>query len=171
MQIFYKNFQNFKKYLISTFLLNVPPRTKILAMPLQYRTWVEFMYEILFDVFPSNQNSWVATGTTVMYNVHCTLQLYLCSTVFERAENGNAVLCNYIDFAVIFHKKKNFQYKFYNTLIAGRAEKNFAGRKFRRGWHLYYFNELFSQLSSSLISHHWLLISCEVSVLAYSYSD
>ena len=112
MQIFYKNFQNFKKYLISTFLLNVPPRTKILAMPLQYRTWVEFMYEILFDVFPSNQNSWVATGTTVMYNVHCTLQLYFCSTVFERAENGNAVLCNYIDFAVIFHKKKIFSTNF-----------------------------------------------------------
>ena len=57
---------------MSTFLLNFRPRAKILAMPLQYRTWVEFMYEILSDVTPSNQNSWVATGTTV----HCTLQLY-----------------------------------------------------------------------------------------------
>ena len=41
-------------------------------------------------------------------------------------ENVNGVLCNYIDFAVIFQNK--FQYKFYNTLIAGRDEKNFAGR-------------------------------------------
>ena len=76
------------------------PPTEILAMPLQYRTWVELMYEILSDVTPSNQNSWVATGTTV----HCTLQFYYGSTVFERKENGNAVLCNYIDFDVIFQK-------------------------------------------------------------------
>ena len=36
---------------MSTFLLNVP-RTEILAMPLQYRTWVEFMYKILSNVSP-----------------------------------------------------------------------------------------------------------------------
>ena len=56
------------------------------------------MYKILFDVPSSNQNSGVATGTTV----HCKLQLYQGSTVFERAENENTVLCNYIDFDVIF---------------------------------------------------------------------
>ena len=52
----------------------MPPLTETLAMPLQYTTWVEFMYEILSDVPPSNQNFWVATGTTVMYIVHysCT---------------------------------------------------------------------------------------------------
>ena len=68
-----------------------------------------------------------------LYIVHYSCTLYI--TVFERAENGNAVLCNYIDFAVIF--QKHLQYKFYNTLIAGRAgPKNFfygPGRKFRPG--------------------------------------
>ena len=36
---------------MSIFLLNVPPN-RILAMQLQYKTWVEFMYEILFSVPP-----------------------------------------------------------------------------------------------------------------------
>ena len=51
------------------------PLTEILAMLLQYSTWVEFMYEILSDVPPSNQNSWVLFKILVqLYIVHhsCT---------------------------------------------------------------------------------------------------
>ena len=40
-------------------------RTEILARPLQYRTWMEFMYEILSHVPPPpNQNPGTATGST-----------------------------------------------------------------------------------------------------------
>ena len=39
-----------------------------------------------------------------LYIVHYSCTREVRSTVFERAENGNAVLCNYIDFAVIFQK-------------------------------------------------------------------
>ena len=65
----------------------------------------------------------VGTNNTV----HCRLQLYSGSIVIERAENRNVVISNYFDFAVIFQKIG--QYKFYNTLIAGRtrlcrADKN-----------------------------------------------
>ena len=39
------------------------PRTEILATLLQYRTWMEFMYEILYDVPPPpNQNPGAGTG-------------------------------------------------------------------------------------------------------------
>ena len=46
-----KFFYKFFKSLMSAFLLN-DPRTEILATPLQYRPWEEFMYEILSDVLP-----------------------------------------------------------------------------------------------------------------------
>ena len=44
------------------------PKTEIKAMPSQYRTWVEFIYEILFDVppFPPNQNPGAATADSAV---------------------------------------------------------------------------------------------------------
>ena len=54
MQIFFKIFKTFQKSLMSTFLLNVP-RTENLATSFQYRTWEEFMYEILSDVLPEQK--------------------------------------------------------------------------------------------------------------------
>ena len=54
------------------------PLTEILAMPLQYRIWVEFMYEILSD-------------TKILESL--LVQLYIVQyitvvRVFERAEMG-----------------------------------------------------------------------------------
>ena len=127
MQIFYILLKFFKSLWWVQFCW-MSPRTEILATPLQYRTWVELMYKIF------------SPRTKILeYLYNCTLYItvvLLGSRVFERAENGNAVLCNYIDFDVLF--QKIVQYKFYNTLIVGRAEKQFCGpcRKFRPGWHL-----------------------------------
>ena len=55
------------------------------------------------------------------YWYNCTLYITVVLGQYSiwTSGNGNAVLCNYIDFAVIF--QKIVQYKFYNTLIAGRA--------------------------------------------------
>ena len=44
-----------------------PPQTVILATPMQYKTWEEFMYEILFDV-PPNQNPGAAPGVCANAN-------------------------------------------------------------------------------------------------------
>ena len=55
-----------------------------------------------------------------MYN--CTLYITVVLGQYSAVQcsgNGNAVLCNYIDFDVIF--QKIVQYKFYNTLIPDRA--------------------------------------------------
>ena len=47
------NFSKFYKSLCWVHFCWMSPQTEILATPLQYRTWVEFMYEILFAVPPS----------------------------------------------------------------------------------------------------------------------
>ena len=54
------------------------------------------------------------------YIVHYS-KLYQGSTVFERAENGNAVLCNYIDFDLIFQKNCTVQILQYIDCGPGRA--------------------------------------------------
>ena len=135
MQIFYKIF----KILQSLWWVHfcwMSLLIEILAMPLQYRTWVEFMYEILSDVPPSNHNSWVATGKIV----HCTVH-YSCTRPVQylnERKMENAVLCNYIDFAVIFQKKLYSTNFIIHWLRAGPGRKKFCGpgRKFRPGWHL-----------------------------------
>ena len=50
MQNFYKFFWNFSKVFDEYIFAECFPRTEILATPLQYKTWEEFMYEILFDL-------------------------------------------------------------------------------------------------------------------------
>ena len=66
MQIFYNFVKIFQKSLASTFSW-MSPLTKILATPLQNRTREEFMYEILFDVPPPNQNP--GTAADHIYNL------------------------------------------------------------------------------------------------------
>ena len=71
------------------------------------------------------------------YNCKLYITLYWGSTVFERAENGNAVLCNYIDFAVIFQKNCTIKFFIIHWVRAGPKKKfSGPGRKFRPGWHL-----------------------------------
>ena len=69
---------------MSTFLLNVPP-TEILATPLQYslyRAWEELMYEILYDVLPSNQNVGAATVYCILISCHmCFPNFYTWRTI------------------------------------------------------------------------------------------
>ena len=119
---------------MTTFLLNVPSNRNFGdAIAVQDLSGIHVWNFVRCS--PSNQNSWVATGTIVNY----TLQLYYGITVFERAENGNAVLCNYIDFAVIFQKKLYSTNFIIHWLRAGPGRKKLCGPggKFRPGWHLY----------------------------------
>ena len=63
------NFSKFSKGLWWVHFCWMYSWTEILATPLQYRTWVEFMYEILSYVPTPNQNPGAATGKT---NTLCT---------------------------------------------------------------------------------------------------
>ena len=49
---FFKIFWNFSKFFDEYIFAECFQITEILATPLQYKTWKEFMYEILFDVPP-----------------------------------------------------------------------------------------------------------------------
>ena len=70
---------------------------------------------------------YVHTRTVQVYKCTLYITVVLGQYIIWTSGNGNAVLCNYIDFDVIF--QKIVQYKFYNTLIPGRTEnKNFASR-------------------------------------------
>ena len=64
----------------------------------------------------------------MLCTIVCTLYITVVSLLGQysiwTSGNGNAVLCNYIDFDVIFQKWL-YSTNFINTLIPGRAEKTF----------------------------------------------
>ena len=120
VQIFYKFLKIFQKSLMSTFLLNVPANRNF-----GDSIAVQDLSGILSDVFPLEPKSL----SRYWYNCTLYITVVLGSTVFERAENGNAVLCIYwyIDFDVIFQKKLYSTNFIINWLRAG-PKNNFAGR-------------------------------------------
>ena len=90
---------------MSTFLLNVPPNRNFGdAIAVQDLSWIHLWNFVRCSPLEPKFLS--------RYWYNCTLYItvelgqYL---VFERAENGNAILCNYIDFAVIFQKNFTVQ--------------------------------------------------------------
>ena len=144
---------------MSTFLLNVPPYTEILAMPLQYRTWVEFMYEIVSYVPPRTKI--LESLLVQLYIVHysCTRAVQYLN---ERKMGMQFYVINpkYINFAVIFQKNCTVQIFIIHWLRAGPGrKKNFCwtGRKFRPGWHLYF--ELFNTFSFRLYKYGTFIFS------------
>ena len=105
---------------MSTFLINVPPEPKFwrrhCSTGLEWNSCMKFC-----QMFPPPEpKSW----SRYWYNCTLYIIVVLGQYSFRTSENGNAVLCNYIDFDVIF--QKIVQYKFYSTLIAGWAG---SGRK------------------------------------------
>ena len=117
---FLLTFKIFQKYLINTFLLNVPPNQNFGdAIAVQDLSGIHVWN---FVWCPPQPKSW----SRYWYN--CTLYI---TVVLEHqysiwmSGNGNAVLCNYIDFDVIFQKMYSTNF-IIQWLRAGPGRKNFA---------------------------------------------
>ena len=82
LQIFYTFSKVFDEYIFAEY----PLWTEIFATPLQYRTWEEFMYEILFDVPvpPPNQNPGAAPEYTYIYNLVDVIVINVSKVLFSK---------------------------------------------------------------------------------------
>ena len=112
----------FQKSLMSTFVLNVSPRTEILATPLQYRTWEEFMYEIVFWCSPSNQNPGAAPVYSIL--VYCIfISCHLCPHFQIFIRGGPHVWCGLpCTRMYVYHADKSQNLSIYSLYTFIRSE-------------------------------------------------
>ena len=134
---FCANFINFKKIssLQWVHFCWMSHRIEILATPLQYRTWVEFMYKILSDVPP--QTKILESLLVQLYIVH-----YSCIRAVQYLNERKMGMQFYVIKLILIWYNISKQLYSTNFIIhwfrarPGKTKFCRPCRKFRPGWHL-----------------------------------